>query len=53
MNDEGLRCAFGTNYKWSAKPTPKLFVIQYSSFTIHFYGITYAVKFGDAMLITD
>ncbi len=39
------------DYKLSAKPTPKLFIIQYSSFTIHFYGIIYAVKFDDAMLI--
>ncbi len=31
-------------YKLSAEPTPKLFIIQYSSFTIHFYGITHAAN---------
>ena len=49
MNDEELRSAYGTDYKSSAEPTPKLFIIQYSLFIV--CGITYAVNFGDAMAI--
>ena len=51
MNDEKLRSAFGTDYKLSAKPTPKLFIIQYSLFIV--YGIIYAVNFDDAMFICE
>lgn len=48
MKNEELRSACGTDLLVGEADTE---IIHYSSFTIHFYGITYAVNFGDAMLI--